>query len=128
MKRSLATGSWIPWLACSRAVSNSWPDVMPDSLQTVRWPGIIGRHPAGHKRPPTGLAGYLHELGIRDVCVCGLARDFCVKWTAEDAVDLGFSTTVLWDLTRPVDPASDSSVAAALAAAGVRIADAAEVA
>ena len=83
---------------------------------------------ADGRRPPTGLAGYLRELEIRDVHVCGLARDVCVKWTAEDAAELGFSTTVLWDLTRPVDPASDSSVAAALGTAGVRIADAAAVA
>jgi nicotinamidase/pyrazinamidase len=46
----------------------------------------------------------LRENGITDVYVCGLARDFCVKWTAEDAADLGFPTTVLWDLTRAVNP------------------------
>jgi hypothetical protein len=48
-----------------------------------------------------------------------------VKWSAEDASDLGFGCVVLWDLTRPVDPASDSSVAAGLAERGVRLADAA---
>ena len=59
------------------------------------------------KRAPTGLAGYLKGRGIREVFLCGLARDVCVKWTAEDAVDSGFKTWVIWDLTRPVDSATD---------------------
>lgn len=57
----------------------------------------------------------MRERGITDVYVTGLARDVCVKWTAEDAADLGFATTVIWDLTRPVNPASDARVRSALA-------------
>jgi nicotinamidase/pyrazinamidase len=72
-------------------------------------------------RPPTGLAGYLRERGITDVEICGLARDYCVLWSSEDAADAGFTTTVLWDLTRPVDPASDAAVRATLERKGVRI-------
>jgi nicotinamidase/pyrazinamidase len=73
------------------------------------------------ERPATGLGGYLRDRGIAEVYVCGLARDFCVLWTAEDAADLGFDTVVIWELTRPVDPASDAAVRAALAAKRVRI-------
>jgi nicotinamidase/pyrazinamidase len=76
---------------------------------------------AAGQRPPTGLAGLLREHGASDVYVTGLARDVCVRWTAEDAADLGFATTVIWDLTRPVDPAGDDGVRAALVRAGVRI-------
>jgi nicotinamidase/pyrazinamidase len=76
------------------------------------------------ERPSTGLAGYLRERGIRDVGVCGLARDVCVKWTAEDAAGAGFGVTFLWDLTRAVDPSSDDRVRADLEDAGVRVADA----
>jgi nicotinamidase/pyrazinamidase len=72
-------------------------------------------------RPPTGLAGYLRERGITDVHICGLARDYCVLWSSEDAADAGFATTALWDLTRPVDPASDATVRAALEKKGIRI-------
>jgi nicotinamidase/pyrazinamidase len=75
------------------------------------------------ERPPTGLAGYLTERGIRDVWLCGLARDYCVKWSAEDAAAEGFETRVLWDLTRPVDPASDYATRADLEKAGVGIVD-----
>jgi nicotinamidase/pyrazinamidase len=73
------------------------------------------------KRPPTGLAGYLREREVEDVWLCGLARDFCVKWSGEDAADDGFRVHVLWDLTRPVDPASDGAVEAALRERGVEI-------
>jgi len=73
------------------------------------------------QRPPTGLGGYLTERGINDIYICGLARDFCVKWTAQDAVDLGFHTSIIWDCTRPVDPSTDDSVHEALGAYGAQI-------
>jgi nicotinamidase/pyrazinamidase len=75
------------------------------------------------ERPATGLGGYLSELGIRRVYVCGLARDYCVKWTAEDAAELGFDTSVFWGLTRAVDPGSDDAVRAAFSARGIKIVD-----
>jgi nicotinamidase/pyrazinamidase len=74
-------------------------------------------------RPPTGLAGYLRERGVDHVVLCGLARDFCVKWSAEDAAAAGFRATVLWQLTRPVVPASDAQVRADLQRAGVAVVD-----
>lgn len=80
------------------------------------------------ERPPTGLAGYLRERGITDVFVAGLARDFCVKWTAEDAADEGFRTWYLWDLTRPVDSSSDGQVREDLEAKNVRIIESSDVA
>ncbi len=73
------------------------------------------------ERPATGLEGYLRERGIEAVAVCGLARDVCVKWTAEDAADAGFRTLFLWDLTRAVDPASDDRVRSDLEDAGVEV-------
>lgn len=72
-------------------------------------------------RPPTGLAGYLRDRGVTDVYVCGLARDVCCKWTAEDAADAGFRVHFLWDLTRPVDASRHEAVRRDLAAHGVRI-------
>jgi nicotinamidase/pyrazinamidase len=77
-------------------------------------------NPAG-ERPSTGLAGYLRDRGVEQVFICGLARDVCVKWTAEDAAEAGFQTFVIWDLTRAVEPASDGSLQKALRAKGVQI-------
>jgi len=81
----------------------------------------------GGRRPPTGLAGYLRERGIGDVYVCGLARDVCVQWTAQDGADAGFSVYVLWDLTRPVTYESDQRTREALDSSGVRIVDSSEL-
>lgn len=74
------------------------------------------------ERPATGLAGYLRERGIDSVILCGLARDYCVGWTAEDAAEAGFDTTVVWDLTRSVDPSGDEELRESLENEGVRIA------
>ncbi len=75
------------------------------------------------ERPRTGLSGCLRERGVRSIFICGLARDFCVKWTAEDAADDGFATCVLWDLTRPVAPGSNDVVRSDLVSRGVEIAE-----
>ena len=58
-------------------------------------------------RPDTELADWLRSRGVDEVYVAGLARDVCVLWTAQDAVNLGFKTHVLWELTRPVTPETD---------------------
>ncbi len=55
------------------------------------------------QRYPTGLSSYLRELGVTGVHICGLAKDYCVKFTALDAVTEGFKTSILLRNTRPVD-------------------------
>lgn len=65
---------------------------------------------------PTGLAGYLRERGVASVWLAGLATDFCVHYSALDAVRLGFRVTLLEDACREID--LDGSHAAALAAMG----------
>jgi nicotinamidase/pyrazinamidase len=72
-------------------------------------------------RRPTGLAGYLRDLGTDTVFVCGLARDVCVACTAEDAADAGFKVRLLWDLTRPVDPGSEERTRSSLEKKGIEI-------
>lgn len=51
----------------------------------------------------TGLDGYLTARGITEVFLCGLATDYCVAWSAEDAVGFGFSATVIEDACRAID-------------------------
>lgn len=51
----------------------------------------------------TGLSGYLQTHGIKRVFVAGLATDFCVAWTAVDAVHFGFETFVIDDACRAID-------------------------
>lgn len=72
-------------------------------------------------RSPTGLAGWLHERRIQRVFLCGLARDFCVLWSAEDAAAAGFQTFLLDELTRPVFPDRIHETDTRLKQAGVQI-------
>jgi len=51
----------------------------------------------------TGLCGYLHECGLTRLTFCGLATDFCVAWSALDAVRLGFTARVVLDACRAID-------------------------
>lgn len=55
----------------------------------------------GHQRA-TGLEGYLKGLGVREVHVCGLAADYCVFYTAMDALELGFEAAILKDATKAI--------------------------
>lgn len=72
-------------------------------------------------RPTTGLGGYLRDRAVEQVFVCGLARDVCVQWTAEDAAQAGFATHVIWDLTRPVSYETDDQTRQALDRASVKM-------
>jgi len=56
----------------------------------------------GHRRS-TGLDDYLKERAVADVYIGGLATDYCVKYTALDAVRLGFATHVIEDACRGVN-------------------------
>jgi len=51
----------------------------------------------------TGLHYYLQGLNIQNVFLCGLATDYCVLYSALDAQQLGFDTTVIIDATRGID-------------------------
>ncbi len=82
---------------------------------------------AGGTRPPTGLAGWLRERGITRVFSCGLARDYCVRWSALDGRSAGFGVVVLEDLVRSVAPAAAAETTRALALAGVVLGHSAEL-
>ena len=53
-------------------------------------------------RNRTGMAGLLNERGVTEVYVCGVATDFCVKFTARDAVAAGFKVFLIEDACRGV--------------------------
>jgi nicotinamidase/pyrazinamidase len=79
------------------------------------------------RRPTTGLGAWLAARGIRRVFLCGLARDFCVRLSAVDAVAEGLETVVIDDLTRAVFPDRRRETDEALARAGVRVVRSAEL-
>ncbi|HEU4618287.1 MAG TPA: nicotinamidase [Gammaproteobacteria bacterium] len=111
----------LPWETAA-AIVRKGTDPAVDSYSAFRnnW-DRFGR------RPPTGLAGYLRERGVERIVLCGLARDYCVSWSAEDARAARFETTVFWDLTRAVDPSGDAALEARLRSLGVRICESSEL-
>lgn len=61
-----------------------------------------GFYDNGHRKS-TGLADYLRGRGVKEVYLSGLAGDYCVYFTAKDALQEGFKTVVIEDATRPID-------------------------
>jgi nicotinamidase/pyrazinamidase len=53
-------------------------------------------------KTPTGLASYLRERGLKRLFLCGLAYDFCVRFSAVDGTAAGFQCLVIEDATRAV--------------------------
>ena len=86
-------------------VENTAGADFPDGLDTARLAKVFhkgtrpeidsysGFHDNGH-RHSTGLADFLRGKGMAEVTVCGLATDYCVKFTALDAIAEGFATTL----------------------------------
>jgi len=75
------------------------------------------------RRKATGLADYLIERGAQELDVMGLATDYCVKFTAIDAAELGFQTTFLSRGSRGIElnPGDCDKAVAAMRAAGVDV-------
>lgn len=51
----------------------------------------------------TGLSEFLKSKDVTKTVICGLAMDFCVKYTAIDSVNEGFDTTLVLDATQSID-------------------------
>ncbi|MGN0003894.1 MAG: bifunctional nicotinamidase/pyrazinamidase [Sphingobacterium composti] len=51
----------------------------------------------------TGLDGFLKSKGVNEVHICGLAADFCVYFTAIDALDLGYKAAIISKGTKAID-------------------------
>lgn len=75
----------------------------------------------GHTEGGEGLAAWLREHGIDAVDITGIATDFCVKATALDAAEAGFTTSVLLPLTAGVAPESTAAAIQEMTAAGISV-------
>jgi nicotinamidase/pyrazinamidase len=74
------------------------------------------------RQTATGLEGYLRNRGIKRLVLAGLATDYCVAYSALDAVRLGFAVTVRMDLSRAIDlNGSLADAVAQMRAAGVTL-------
>jgi nicotinamidase/pyrazinamidase len=76
----------------------------------------------GHRKS-TGMGEWLKERGVTDVTICGLATDYCVKFTALDARQSDFDTSFIVDASRGVElrPGDVAKAIEEMRSAGVRI-------
>ena len=77
-----------------RAVIRKGIDPRVDSYSTFR---------DNAKQAITGLHGYLEAHGVGDVYLTGLATDFCVYFSAMDALEMGFRPFIVLDASRGID-------------------------
>jgi nicotinamidase/pyrazinamidase len=77
------------------------------------------------KNTETGLHYYLKGLGVTDVFLCGLATDYCVYYSAIDALRFGLRTTVILDATRAINipPGSFNTAISDMLERGIRMVD-----
>jgi nicotinamidase/pyrazinamidase len=71
---------------------------------------------------PTGLAGYLRERNLTRLFFCGLAYDFCVRFSAIDGKRLGFETIVIEDACRAVNLPSAAGLSGSVEATNTSLA------
>jgi nicotinamidase/pyrazinamidase len=71
----------------------------------------------------TGLATYLKERGVTELDIAGLATDFCVKFSALDAVEMlpGVTTRFIQDASRGIDPQTVEAAIAEMQSHGVHV-------
>ncbi|MBB3381915.1 MULTISPECIES: bifunctional nicotinamidase/pyrazinamidase [unclassified Rhizobium] len=71
----------------------------------------------------TGLAAYLRNKGVTELDLCGLATDYCVKFSALDAVEMlpGVTVRFIEDASRGIDPAGVKSAIDEMRARGVAV-------
>ena len=79
------------------------------------------------KRQNTGLFGFLKDRLVDELYIAGLASDYCVYYTANDALDLGFKTNIIEDASRPIDAVNWEKIKKVLTAKGAEIIQAEEV-
>jgi nicotinamidase/pyrazinamidase len=101
-------------LWCIHCVQNSFGAMFHNALNTEGVNKVVqkGTHPDvdsysgffdNGRRQQTELDDYLKSKGITEVYIMGLATDYCVKFTALDAVSLGYKTYLIKDGSRGVN-------------------------
>jgi nicotinamidase/pyrazinamidase len=97
------------------------PDLHIEQIEDVFRKGAYAAAYSGFEGTAdgVGLAQWLRERGVDEVDVVGIATDYCVKATAQDAAAAGFATRVLVDLTAGVAEESSAAALEQMRAAGV---------
>ena len=73
------------------------------------------------KLKATGLEGYLRGSGVTEVHICGLAADYCVWYTAKDAIELGFEAVIMLDAVKAINPEEFEKIKQAFSGLGGKL-------
>lgn len=85
-----------------------------------------GFYDNGHRKE-TGLAAYLKGRGVTTVFLAGLAADYCVYFSAKDALAEGFNVVLIEDATRAIDEGGYQKARKDLLEEGGRILQSSEI-
>lgn len=99
------------------------PELHTDAIEAVFRKGEYAAAYSGFEGAAdgVGLAAWLKDRGVDEVDIVGIATDYCVRATAEDAVAEGFVTRVLTDLTAGVSADSTAAALTELRNRGVQL-------
>jgi nicotinamidase/pyrazinamidase len=117
--------SWPPHCVVGTSGADFHRDFDPATVEAVFKKGHYSAAYSGFEgtdESGTTLADWLRERGVDEVDVVGIATDYCVRATAADAAEAGFSTRVLLDLTAGVAPDTTEKAVEELRAVGVEVA------
>jgi nicotinamidase/pyrazinamidase len=73
------------------------------------------------RQTDTGLAGYLENVRVKRIFICGLALDYCVYWSASDGIEKGFETFVLPDLCKGIDQGTTENAISEMRKEGINL-------
>lgn len=100
------------------------PDLDVEQIEEVFRKGVYAAAYSGFEGTAqgVGLADWLRDRGVDQIDVVGIATDYCVRATAEDARRAGFDTRVLVDLTAGVAVETTAAALDAMGSAGIELA------
>lgn len=115
--------SWPRHCVAGSAGADFHPDLDTEQVEEVFRKGAYAAAYSGFEGTAhgIGLADWLHDRGVDQVDVVGIATDYCVRATATDARRAGFETRVLVDLTAGVAPETTAAALDELRSAGVEL-------
>ena len=115
--------SWPPHCVAGSTGAEFHPDLDTARIEQVFLKGAHAAAYSGFEGAAggIGLADWLRARGVDEVDVVGIATDYCVRATAQDALRAGFKTRVLLGLTAGVAPDSTKAALAEMRSAGVEL-------
>jgi nicotinamidase/pyrazinamidase len=111
------------------------PSLAKDAIETIFYKGTdewIDSYSAffdNARQKSTGLGDYLESRNIKEIYIAGVATDYCVLYSVNDALDLGFKVNVIEDCCKPINlqPEDEIEALASMKEKGAQIINSTDV-